>query len=122
MIEHRGRKSGRLYRTVVEVVDRPRTEGGERFVLSGFGPRTDWYRNIRGGNLVAIWIGSKRCRATMRFVEPEEASDVMLGYETAHPTAAKVLAVELGLDYDGTPEGRLQVMREIPMVAFTPDC
>lgn len=122
MIEHRGRESGRLYRTVVEVAGRPPTGDGEWFVVSGFGPRADWYRNIRAGNLVAIWLGSRRYRASVRFVEPEEAADVMIGYETAHPKAARFLAVELGLAHDGTSEGRLRLMRQVPMVAFSPHC
>lgn len=122
MMEHRGRKSGLLHRTVVEVAGRPATKEGEWFVVSGFGPDADWYRNIREGNLVAIWLGSRRCRASVRFVEPPEAAAVMLDYETAHPKAAKFLAAELGLEHDGTPEGRLQLMRQVPMLAFSPDC
>lgn len=122
MIEHRGRSSGRLYRTVVEVVGRPDTAGEEWLVVSGFGPRTDWYRNLRAGGLVAIWLGSRRCPATARFVEPEEAAGIMLTYETEHPKAAGMLHRELGLTHDGTAEGRVRLMGQIPMVGFTTDC
>ncbi|HJQ75719.1 MAG TPA: nitroreductase family deazaflavin-dependent oxidoreductase [Acidimicrobiia bacterium] len=122
MIEHRGRSSGRLYRTVVEVVGRPGSAGEEWLVVSGFGPRTDWYRNLREGGLVAIWLGSRRCHATARFVEPEEAAGIMLAYETEHPTAAGVLQRELGLTHDGTAEGRVELMSQIPMVGFTSEC
>jgi deazaflavin-dependent oxidoreductase (nitroreductase family) len=45
-LNHCGRSSGRLYRTVLEVVRYdPRTH--ESVVCSGWGKRADWYRNIR---------------------------------------------------------------------------
>jgi deazaflavin-dependent oxidoreductase (nitroreductase family) len=121
MIEHRGRVSGRLHRTVVEVVGRP-SDDGEWFVVSGFGPRTDWYLNLAAGGLVAVWLGSRACRATARFVEAEEAANVMLAYETNHPRAAAFMAKELGLEHDGTQEGRIDLMRQFPMVGLRPDC
>lgn len=121
MIEHRGRKSGRLYRTVVEVVGATGS-GGQRFVVSGFGPKADWYRNLEAGGLVAIWLGSRRCDATARFLGPGEAAEIMARYETEHPKAAAVLQRELGLSYDGTEAGRLDLMRRIPMVGLRPDC
>lgn len=121
MIEHRGRRSGRLYRTVVEVVGTGAT-GGERFMVSGFGPRADWYRNLKAGGLVAVWLGSRRCDAVARFLEPEAAAQVIAAYETEHPRAAAILKRELGLNYDGTDAGRVEMMRQIPMVGLTPAC
>ena len=46
----------------------------------------------------------------------------MLAYETEHPTAAGVLQRELGLTHDGTAEGRVELMSQIPMVGFTSEC
>lgn len=45
-LTHTGRGSGRSYRTVLEVFGIDRTKR-EVFVLVGFGPSSDWYRNIQ---------------------------------------------------------------------------
>ena len=117
MIEHRGRSSGRLYRTVVEVVGRS-LDKREWFVVSGYGTRTDWYRNLRAGALEAIWLGSRRVSARARFPEDQEAAGVLASYERAHPRTAKTLLGQLGLSYDGSEAGRVAMMPELPMVAF----
>ncbi len=54
VLEHRGRRSGRLFRTPVVV--RPTRDG---FVVpTPWGDRSDWYRNIRAaGGCVVRWRG-----------------------------------------------------------------
>ncbi len=117
MIEHRGRKSGHLYRTVLEVAGR-NPEAGEWIVTSGTGPNADWYRNIGAGGVDAVWIGSRRYQADVRFLEAPEAAEVMKRYEAEHPKTAAKLMESMGVSYDGTDEGRVEMMSQIPMVAF----
>jgi len=119
MIEHRGRKSGKLFRTVLEVAGRG--PSGEFIVTSGTGSRADWYRNLLAGGLEAVWIGSRRHAAALRELSPEEAGSVFAEYEHKHPKTAEVLMGRMGVSYDGTDEGRVAMMRKIPMVEFTLD-
>ena len=59
VITHRGRKSGRLRRTLVEVVRHdPATD--EFVVVSGRGDRADWYRNIVAAPAVEVQAGRQR--------------------------------------------------------------
>ncbi len=118
MIEHRGRKSQKLYRTVVEVAGR-NPDKGEWIVTSGTGPKADWYRNIQAGGVDAVWIGSSRNTADVRFLEVEEAGSVFAKYEQNHEKAAAKLMDMMGVSYDGTDEGRIAMMRKIPMIGFT---
>jgi deazaflavin-dependent oxidoreductase (nitroreductase family) len=118
MIEHRGRKSGSPYRTVLEVAGRY-PDRDEWIVTSGTGPKADWYRNLEAGNLEAVWVGSRRSDATVRFLEAEEAGSVFHDYETAHPKTASKLMNSMGVSYDGSDDGRIEMMRSIPMVGFT---
>ncbi|MEA1903285.1 MAG: nitroreductase family deazaflavin-dependent oxidoreductase [Actinomycetota bacterium] len=117
MISHRGRKSGNLFFTVLEVAGR-RPENREWIVTSGWGPKADWYRNLKAGTFEAVWIGSHRHDATVRFLEAEEAGQVMGEYETAHPKTAQALYKAMGVSYDGTDDGRVEMMNQIPMVAL----
>jgi deazaflavin-dependent oxidoreductase (nitroreductase family) len=74
VIRHCGRKSGREYLTPVNyaIVE------NEVYAAAGFGPETDWYRNIMVRPAVEIWLPSGRRRA--------RASDV-----TESPCRAKLL-------------------------------
>lgn len=120
MIEHRGRRSGTLYRTVIEVAGRL-PEPSEWVCTSGTGPNADWYQNLRANGVDAVWVGSKRHQATVRFLEAAEAATVMAEYEQKHPkTTAKLYAV-MGVSYDGTEDGLVEMMGRIPMVAFSID-
>ena len=88
------------------------------FTLRRVGPKSDWYQNLGAGTLEGVWIGSKRHLATLRFLGSNEASEVMSECERAHPRTAKALLKGAGVSYDGTDEGRDEMMELIPMVAF----
>jgi len=54
VIEHRGRRSGKLYRT--SVVVRPTRDGF--IVPMPWGEHTDWYRNVKAaGECIIRWKG-----------------------------------------------------------------
>lgn len=59
VIRHVGRKSGkeRLVPVNYAVVE------GEIYCTAGFGPGSDWYRNIMAGPHVELWLPSGRFRA-----------------------------------------------------------
>lgn len=118
MIEHRGRKSDHLYRTVLEVAGRYPGKS-EWIVTSGTGTSADWYRNLKAGKLDAVWVGSRRHDgASVRFLEPDESAAVFHDYESAHAKTAHKLLDSMGVSYDGSDEGRVEMMRKIPMVSF----
>ena len=56
VIQHRGRRSGKEYLTPVNYA----IEDGEIYCTAGFGPRTDWYRNIMADPSVHLWLPQGR--------------------------------------------------------------
>jgi hypothetical protein len=54
----------------------------------------------------------------LRFLEAEEAGSVFNDYEIAHPRTAARLMKSMGVSYDGSDEGRVDMIRSIPMVSF----
>ena len=115
MLEHRGRSSDNLYRTVIEVAGRTESEW---ICSSGTGPHADWYRNLKAGGLEAVWIGSHRHQATVRFLEADEAAGFMAAYEHGHPKTAAKLYEAMGVSYDGSHDDLVRMMHQIPMVGF----
>lgn len=59
VIEHIGRKSGTAYRTPVNFT----RCGPDIYCLAGFGPKTDWLRNVLAQPDVAIWLPDGRWTA-----------------------------------------------------------
>ena len=113
MLEHRGRRSGKLRQTPLEVVQRD----GDSYVLcSGTGPGADWYRNIRASPACALWVGSRRHPVGQRFLDASEAASNFARYELAHPKAAARLTHLMGVSHDGTHESRKEMVAQIPMV------
>src|ERR1051326_5078584 len=58
MLEHTGRKSGTRRYVVLEVVEHP--SPGTYLVVSGFGDRAQWFRNIRANPQVRVRTLSRR--------------------------------------------------------------
>ena len=95
-LSHRGRRSGRLYQTVLEVVRYdPRTQ--ESVVCSGWGTRADWYRNITANPPIAFETGG-RLYGNPRFRElaDEENYPIVSDYVRRLPRIARPLAYRLG--------------------------
>lgn len=121
LITHLGRTSGREYQTVVEVV-RPPVDGGTRrewIVCSGTGPQADWYRNLRARPALGVQVANRRWTPVQRFLDADEAAEVFQGYESDHPRTAGRLLQSMGNTYDGTDAGRIAMMADMPMVAFS---
>ncbi len=113
MLEHVGRRSGKLRQTPLEVV---RRDGDSYILCSGTGPNADWYRNIKSSPAAGLWVGSSRHQVEQRFLEGSEAATVFVGYEQAHPKAATKLMGMMGVSHDGTHESRVAMAAKIPMV------
>jgi deazaflavin-dependent oxidoreductase (nitroreductase family) len=123
LLTHAGRRSGREYRTVVEVVGRlPRS--GEYVVMAGFGHSADWLQNLRAGGGREVAVGHRRFRPALRELDEDEAAAVLAGYERRNrliaPVVRRVLSRLVGWRYTGTDEQRRRLVAERPLVAVRP--
>jgi hypothetical protein len=66
MITHRGRRTGKTYHTVVEII-RYDQATNEYIIVSGYGEESDWYRNLRATPALRIQIGNHRYAVEQRF-------------------------------------------------------
>lgn len=86
MLEHIGRTSGARRFVVLEVVERA---GPDRFVVvSGFGRRAQWYRNILANPQVRVSCGIRRhVRAAAAPLSDDESAAALRRYADVHPRA-----------------------------------
>jgi deazaflavin-dependent oxidoreductase (nitroreductase family) len=75
LLEVRGRKSGRMYRAPVDVLD----HGGRRYLVCGRG-LSQWVRNAQAAGRVALIKGSTRMEFTIRAVPDAEKPPIIKAY------------------------------------------
>ena len=123
LLAHRGRRSGRRYETVLEVVHHD-AQRDELVVVSGFGPRASWFRNVMAGHAVEMRSGRTHFVPSYRLLDPGEAAATLADYERRNRLVAPVIRLLLGrlagFAYDSSPAARDRLVRSLPFVAFSP--
>ncbi len=105
-ITHRGRKSGLIRRTILEVLHYD-LQTHEVIVVSGWEGKTDWYRNIEREPALEIQIGRVRYRPVQEFLSPEETTQLILTLFRQHPREVRFVGSLLSIDPDA-PEPALR--------------
>jgi len=109
LLEHVGRKSGARRYAVLEVVDRPGTD--EYVIVSGFGERAQWYRNVVANPHVRVSVGLRRNVSALATPLTRAAVDATLDrYAEHHPRTWRTLRDAMAEAMD-SPDLRLPMMR-----------
>ena len=69
LVQHRGRKSGKPYRTPIAVIG---STSKAVFIGLPWGRRTDWVRNLQAGGGTLAWKGRTFVIAETAFVDKDE--------------------------------------------------
>ena len=92
LLQVRGRKSGRLYSTPVNVLNL----GGRRFLVAGRG-YTQWMHNAVASGAVSLKKGRRREEFRIREVPNEEKPDILKAYlDRFKPTVQRYFPVPAG--------------------------
>lgn len=118
LLRHKGRLSGQIRFAVLEVIHWE-PDSGAYFVVSGFGKRSNWYRNIQEHPEVEIQVGRKQHQAVACQLDPEEAGKILLAYSDRNPASLKTLNDLMGYQIEFTPQGILEFGRRIPVIQFS---
>jgi deazaflavin-dependent oxidoreductase (nitroreductase family) len=117
VLVHRGRKSGRVFSTPLEIMVDDR-ERSELIVAPMWGKDADWYRNVVAGGLVELHARGEEWPAEWRELDAAERRAAIDGYRGAHPIYSRIiLRVVARLNrLSGDPEQAF--LREVPMLAL----
>lgn len=86
MLEHIGRSSGTRRYVVLEVFGHPAPD--IYLVVSGFGTRAQWYRNLRANPSARVWVrGWRALPATAELLSDPDADAALDAYVALHPKA-----------------------------------
>ncbi len=101
LLTHTGRKSGLQRQTVLEVLEHEKA-ADVYYVLSGWGEKADWLRNIEKNPRVMIHVGRNHFNAIAIRLESDEAERAILDYAKRNPLAMRVLPRLMGYQLDGS--------------------
>jgi deazaflavin-dependent oxidoreductase (nitroreductase family) len=117
ILTHRGRRTGRTYRTPVEAIVENAADG-EVVISPMRGRRGDWYRNVLAGGLVEVNLRGERFRPQWRELSPQENRDALRAYKQRYPIyGSMVLRMLMGVHgLLGDPVESIGA--ELPMLAL----
>ena len=119
MFTHVGRKTGQPHQTVAMVL-RDNTATGEAVICAGWGPHTDWYRNLQAHPAVKVQLGGQTFTPQQRLLTETEAFDVVTQFRREHPHRLRLFSTVLGWG-DLRDDVRVrEYIRTHPFVAFRP--
>jgi deazaflavin-dependent oxidoreductase (nitroreductase family) len=120
MVTHRGRKSGLLHETVIEVVQHDK-ETDTYYVVSGWGEKSDWYRNIQKSPDVTVHVGGRKFQAYAKFIPLAKAIEIMEAYAHDHSLAfGELSSLFLGEHMKPGRDAAQRLAEKMPMVAIHP--
>jgi len=119
LLTHRGRKSGLLHETALEVIRYERATDTS-IVISAWGERSDWFRNIRHSPALQVETGGRRYVPEQRVLTTDEAVRELERYIIEHRIAAKILERVFGFQITAGDEQRRAFAETVRMVAFRP--
>lgn len=118
LLTHVGRKTGLPHQTVVEVASH--NSANDRYVIaSGWGEKSDWFRNIQKTPEVRVEVGRRSFQAHATILSVAEAEEELLDYAHKHPAAFRELAkFMIGEHLEATREDCSRLAQSIPLVAL----
>jgi deazaflavin-dependent oxidoreductase (nitroreductase family) len=117
LLVHRGRKSGRLYKTPVSILAE-NAERAEIFVSPMWSRESDWYRNVIAGGLVEIHVRGEKRQVEWRELDEAEGRARGESFRNAYPIYSRMILRTLARlnKLEGDPADA--VVRNLPMLGL----
>lgn len=115
LLLHTGRKSGLSRKAVLEVVDK---DAENYYIVSGFGEKSQWYKNLMQTPQVNIQVGQKKMDALAERLPANEGFKILENYAETHPKALRELSRLMGISYDGSKKDLEKMANILPVLAL----
>jgi deazaflavin-dependent oxidoreductase (nitroreductase family) len=119
MLTTSGRKSGQPRRAVVDVLQHDRATD-TYYVVSAYGERSDWYRNLQANPAVRVQVRWRKFSARATTLSEKEAEEFLLDFWRGHRFYARTMLRLIGLKADTEGEVRAAAT-EMRVVAIQPE-
>jgi deazaflavin-dependent oxidoreductase (nitroreductase family) len=117
-LTHVGRRSGKVYRSVLAVLRYDR-DTHEILVVSPWS-ESNWYRNIQASPALEVETGSVRYAPVQRSLSPDEIAALFIEFRSQRPVFSRMVARIPGWKIDSTYDEFLALAHTLHGVAFRP--
>jgi len=117
ILVHRGRKSGRVYKTPLSILG-GKPDLGEVFVSPMWRRDADWYRNVVAGGLVEIHVRGEKWQVEWRELDESERRAAGDAFRDARPVYSRLILQMIARlnGFEGDPQEA--AMRYLPMLSL----
>lgn len=119
MLTTTGRRSGQPRRAVVDVLKHDRATD-TYYVVSAYGGRSDWYRNLQANPTVQVQVRWRKFSGRASTLPEKEAEEFLLDFWRGHRTYARTMFRLVGVKVDTEEEARAAI-EELRVVAIQPE-
>ena len=117
-ITHIGRRSGKVYRTILAVL-RFDEKTREIYAVSAW-KGSDWFYNIQASPAMQVETGFVRYVPDQRTLSAEEITSTFMEYRKQHPIFSRMVCRIPGWKWNSTYEEFLKLAQTLRGVAFLP--
>lgn len=111
-----GRRTGRARVTALDYLPDP--EADAYYIMSGWGTKADWYRNLLANPQVQVQVGTRHFACRARPADADTYRRLLVVYRERNPFADRLLKRWLGSPMDQVPLAELAA--RWPMVELRP--
>lgn len=115
LLRVRGRKSGVIRETPLNYV----VAEGAAWVVAGFGPRTEWYRNLQADPRVEAWLPGRRLTGTAtEELNPQVRARILPVLIRSTPLPGSMIGVN---PFTAPDEAIIKALEWVPLIRITAD-
>ena len=92
----------------------------EFIIASGFGEKSQWYKNLMGCPKTTIYSGWNKINVMASRIPLSEAEKEMVIYGTRNPRAAKMVAGLIGYEHEGSERDLKELSKIVPLIRLVP--
>lgn len=108
LLKHIGRTSGQVRYAVVEVADYD-AENKRYYIVSGYGEKSQWYKNLLKTPTIQIQVRSKTMNVVAEPLTAVASGEKMVQYAQTYPRTARQLMAMLGYETDQSAASYRQI-------------
>ena len=119
LITHIGRKSGRRYYSMVDVMDYDKTSD-TYYIEAAYGARADWYRNIQSSQVFEAKVGRRKFKARAGALTTEGAGEMLVQFYRSKPAYTRSVMAMAGMKFKDEAELR-ELGKNLTLLAVKPE-
>jgi len=119
LITHIGRKSGKRYESMVDVMDYDKATD-TYYIEAAYGARADWYKNIQSSTVFEARVGRRKFKARAGALNTEGASEMLVQFYRTKPAYTRSVMAMAGMKFKDEAELR-ELGKNLTLLAVKPE-